>query len=81
VDYVFLGNIWATASHPGRPFLGPGAIGRALPSRVIAIGGVTPETAPLAAAAGAVGAAAIRALWDADDPAAAAHALRVCFPG
>lgn len=81
VDYVFLGNIWVTASHPGRAPLGPGAIRQALPARVIAIGGVTPATAPLAAAGGAAGAAAIRALWDADDPAAAARALRVCFPG
>jgi thiamine-phosphate pyrophosphorylase len=80
VDYVFLGNIWVTASHPGRRPVGPDAIRQALPTRVVAIGGVTPETAPLAAAAGAAGAAAIRALWDADDPAAAAHALRVCFP-
>jgi thiamine-phosphate pyrophosphorylase len=79
VDYVFLGNIWETASHPGRPPLGAGAIRDALPAPVIAIGGVTPETAPLAAAAGAAGAAAIRAIWDAADPAAAARALRVCF--
>ena len=81
VDYVFLGNIWETASHPGRPPLGAGAIRDALPTPVIAIGGVTPETAPLAAAAGAAGAAAIRSIWDAADPAAAARALRVCFPG
>jgi thiamine-phosphate pyrophosphorylase len=81
VDYVFLGTIWETASHPGRPPLGTDAIQRALPARVIAIGGVTPGTAPLAAAGGAAGAAAIRALWDADDQAAAARALRVCFPG
>lgn len=79
-DYVFLGNVWETASHPGRSPLGPAAIRDALPAPVIAIGGVTPATAPLAAAAGAAGVAAIRALWDADDPAAAARALRVCFP-
>jgi thiamine-phosphate pyrophosphorylase len=79
-DYVFLGNVWETASHPGRQALGPTAIRDALPTPVLAIGGVTPAMAPLAAAAGAAGVAAIRALWDADDPAAAARALRVCFP-
>jgi len=78
-DYVFLGNIWETASHAGRAPLGADAIGDAQPGSVIAIGGVTAATAPLAAAAGALGVAAIRALWDAPDPAAAAHALRVCF--
>jgi thiamine-phosphate pyrophosphorylase len=80
VDYVFLGNIWKTASHPGRAALGLEVIRGARPARVIAIGGVTPATAPHAAAAGAAGAAAIRSIWDAADPAAAARALRVCFP-
>lgn len=78
-DYVFLGNIWETATHPGRVPVGTDAIGAARPGSVIAIGGITTTTAPLAAAAGAIGVAAIRALWDAPDPAAAAHALRVCF--
>jgi thiamine-phosphate pyrophosphorylase len=80
-DYVFLGNIWETASHPGRPGIGPAAITAARPARVIAIGGVTPATAARAVEAGATGIAAIRALWDAPDPAAAAGALRVLFPG
>jgi thiamine-phosphate pyrophosphorylase len=39
---------------------------------VIAIGGVTPERAAELRRAGAYGVAAIRALWDAADPAAAA---------
>lgn len=80
-DYVFLGPIWETATHPGRPPLGTAAIGMAHPATVIAIGGVTPATASIAAAAGAAGVAAIRAVWDAPDPAAAARALRVCFSG
>ncbi len=79
-DYVFLGNIWETASHPGRPGLGVAALAEARIDRVIAIGGVTVERAALAAAAGAAGVAAIRALWDAADPAAAVRALRVSFP-
>jgi len=79
-DYVFLGNIWETPSHPERPGIGPAAIVAALPTRVIAIGGVTVATAEQAARAGAAGVAAIRALWDAPDPAAAARTLRVLFP-
>jgi thiamine-phosphate pyrophosphorylase len=78
-DYVFLGNIWETPSHHGRPGLGVRAITEARVRGVIAIGGVTAERAALAADAGAVGVAAIRALWDAADPAAAVRTLRVSF--
>lgn len=78
-DYVFLGNIWPTASHPNRPALGPAALGTVTPACVIAIGGVTAARAAEARAAGAYGVAAIRAVWDAPDPAAAAHDLLLSF--
>lgn len=78
-NYVFLGNIWETPSHPGRPGLGVHAITEANVRGVIAIGGVTAERAALAAEAGAAGVAAIRTLWDAADPAAAVRTLRVSF--
>lgn len=79
-DYVFLGPIWETASHPARRPLGVTALtaataGAAAAGPVVAIGGVTAERAAAARAAGAGGVAAITALWDAGDPAAAAHAL------
>ena len=72
-DFLVLGNIYETPSHPGRTGLGAGILREAasLGPPVIAIGGVTPERAPQLKAAGAYGVAAIRALWDADDPAAA----------
>jgi thiamine-phosphate pyrophosphorylase len=76
-DFLVVGNIYETATHPGRPGAGP-LIVRELASLglpVIAIGGVTPARAPELRAAGAYGVAAIRALWLADDPAAAALAL------
>lgn len=76
-SYVFLGNIWETPSHSNRRGLGTAAIVAAQPTRVVAIGGVTSERATLARGAGAVGVAAIRALWDAPDPAAAVRAFRV----
>ena len=78
-DYVFLGPIFPTASHPDRPPLGHAALGNAsLP--VVAIGGVTPDRVSACVAAGAYGGAAIRALWDADDPAAAARRFLLSFP-
>jgi thiamine-phosphate pyrophosphorylase len=78
-DYAFLGAIWPTASHPDRAPLGPDALRSALPAPVIAIGGVTAPRAAEARAAGACGVAAISALWDARDPAAAARALLLSF--
>lgn len=78
-DYVFLGPIWQTASHPDRAPLGPQAIAAARPARVIAIGGITPARVAECLAAGAFGVAAIRALWDADDPGSAARTMLVCL--
>jgi thiamine-phosphate pyrophosphorylase len=74
-DYVFLGPIWPTPSHPGAPSLGLDAITKAQPARVIAIGGITPDRVPQCLAAGAWGVAAVTALWFAEDVAAAADAL------
>ena len=71
-DYLMVGTIYQTASHPGQPGGTPlveacAALG--LP--IIAIGGVTPAQVPELIAAGAYGVAAIRALWHAADPAKA----------
>ncbi|MGH7559762.1 MAG: thiamine phosphate synthase [Gemmatimonadales bacterium] len=76
-DFLLAGNVWETASHPGRPAKGLGwlegitAAGRP----VFAIGGVTADRAAEARAAGAWGVAAISAAWEAADPASAAAAL------
>lgn len=83
-DLVVAGTVFATDSHAdraaaGTPFLQEvraalAAEGRAdLP--LVAIGGLTPERAAAAVAAGADGVAAIRALWEAEDPADAARAF------
>ncbi|HEV8600413.1 MAG TPA: thiamine phosphate synthase [Gemmatimonadales bacterium] len=76
-DFVVAGNVFATTSHPHRPARGLAWLEAicALERPVIAIGGITPERAPVVRAAGAWGAAAISALWDAADPAAAARAM------
>ncbi|MEP6688461.1 MAG: thiamine phosphate synthase [Gemmatimonadales bacterium] len=76
-DYLFVGNVYATTSHPGRPAAGLGLVraAAALGRPVIAIGGVDAARAVELRDAGAWGVAAITALWAAPDPAAAALAL------
>ena len=76
-DYLLAGPVFPTATHPDRAPLGLGAlreiVGLGLP--VLAIGGVTARNAHEVREAGAHGAAAIRALWDATEPAAAARQM------
>ncbi len=76
-DFLLAGNIYETPSHPGRPAAGVGFIPAcaALGRPVIAIGGITAERSAECHDAGAWGVAAIRSLWDTDDPYAAARAL------
>jgi thiamine-phosphate pyrophosphorylase len=76
-DFLVVGSIYPTDSHPSRPAQGLELVrdAVALGVPIIAIGGITPERAAEAKAAGAYGVAAIRALWHAPDPAAATLAL------
>lgn len=74
-DYVFLGPIWETPSHPDTPPLGVPEISKAAPARVLAIGGVTRERARECRAAGAYGVAVISAVWRAGDPGAAVRGI------
>lgn len=69
-DYLIVGPVFATPTHPDRSPGGAALIRRAAATGlpVIAIGGITPENAPDVFAAGAYGVAAIRALWSAPDP-------------
>ncbi len=73
-DFLLVGPVYETASHPGRPASGPALVqacaGLGLP--VIAIGGITAERVGEVRDAGAYGVAAIRGLWLAPDPARAA---------
>jgi thiamine-phosphate pyrophosphorylase len=76
-DFLVVGSIYETPSHQGRPASGPGLVREVarFGRPVIAIGGVTPERALELKAAGAYGVAAIRALWQVADPAAATLAM------
>jgi thiamine-phosphate diphosphorylase len=76
-DFLLVGTVYPTESHPGRRPAGLSLVREtaALGRPVIAIGGIDAGRAREAHAAGAYGVAAIRALWRAADPAAAALAL------
>lgn len=79
LDYLLVGTIWATPSHPERPGAGPERIReirRVAPGLpVLGIGGVTPERVGALLAARAHGAAVLRAVWEAPDPAGAVAAF------
>jgi thiamine-phosphate diphosphorylase len=72
-DFLVVGTVYSTASHPGKPAAGLEIIREvaSLGLPVIAIGGITPARAWEVRGAGAYGVAAISALWYAPDPAAA----------
>lgn len=76
-DYLVLGSVYTTPSHPATAPINTELLRRAaaLGRPVIAIGGVTIDRVAELHQAGAWGVAAIRALWYASDPAAAARAL------
>jgi thiamine-phosphate pyrophosphorylase len=79
-DYLVVGPVFATASHPGRTPLGLqrlSAIAAAVDGLpVIAIGGITADRVREVKNSGAYGVAAIRALWDDVEPAEAARRMR-----
>ncbi|MGH7671661.1 MAG: thiamine phosphate synthase [Gemmatimonadales bacterium] len=76
-EYLVVGPVYATATHPDRRPLGLALLREiarlGLPT--IAIGGVTPERTREVKAAGAYGVAASRALWDAAEPGAVARRM------
>ncbi len=76
-DFLLVGNVFETGSHPGRPAAGLNLVREtvSLGRPVIAIGGIDPARAAEVRDAGAYGVAAISALWYAPDSAAAALAL------
>lgn len=74
-DFLVLGTIWESASHPGRKAAGLRLV-RDVVDRVelpvVVIGGVTPERAAAAMQLGAAGVAVLRGIWGAGDPVEAA---------
>lgn len=80
-DYLVLGTIYSTPSHPGEPGSGPEMIASVRASvkdtgvPVLAIGGIDRERVPVVVEAGARGVVVGRAVRAAPDPLRAAHDL------
>lgn len=76
-DYLLLGTIFPTPSHPGEPGAGLSLIARCAGSNLplIAIGGIDGSSVAEVLAAGAHGAAVVRAVWEAADPVQAVRRL------
>src|SRR4051794_9155820 len=81
-DYISVGPVWETPTKEGRPAVGLELVRHAAehaPLPFYAIGGINPSNAEQVVEAGARRLAVVRAIRDADDPAAAATALRRAF--
>jgi thiamine-phosphate pyrophosphorylase len=79
VDYISVGPIWETPTKQGRPAVGLDLIRHAAESATnpfFAIGGIDATNAPQVIDAGARRMCVVRAVRDAEDPAAAAEELR-----
>lgn len=74
-DWLVVGTLFATPSHPGQPGAGAGILGRIAAAAphvpLVGIGGVTPERLPLLREAGAHGFAVLRGVWEDEAPASA----------
>jgi thiamine-phosphate pyrophosphorylase len=82
VDYVSVGPIWETPTKEGRPAVGLEPIrhaGANAPHPFFAIGGIGPSNAAEVVEAGARRICVVRAIRDAEDPAAVAEELRAAF--
>jgi thiamine-phosphate pyrophosphorylase len=85
VDYLCAGPTWVTPTKPGRAAAGLGLLGHAAahPTRRpwFAIGGIDLDRLPEVTGAGASRIVVVRAITEADDPAAAVRALRAHLRG
>jgi len=84
-DYVTVSPVFTTASKPGYgPAIGLDGLAKIAaraPGAVIALGGITAETAPLCLAAGAHGVAVMGEVMRAQDPQAAVEAILAAMSG
>lgn len=70
-DFLFVGTIFPTPSHPGIDGAGPGLIQEVrstLPGPLVAIGGITLDAVGELLEAGAYGVAVMSGIWDAEEP-------------
>jgi thiamine-phosphate pyrophosphorylase len=84
VDYISVGPVWETPTKEGRPGVGLELVSHAAqsaPCPFFAIGGIDPSNARQVVEAGARRLGVVRAIRDAEAPAAAAEALRAALAG
>lgn len=69
-NFLLVGTIFPSPSHPGRPGAGPARVAacRDAGPPVVAIGGVTPARVPAVTGAGAHGVAVLSGIWTTDRP-------------
>jgi thiamine-phosphate diphosphorylase len=73
-DYLVVGMLFATPTHPGQPGRGTALLAEVIAScelPLVGIGGVTPRRAAEVKRAGAYGVAVLGGIWKSPDPAAA----------
>lgn len=82
-NFLVVGTIFPSRSHPGFEGGGPGLLEacRSAGLPMVAIGGVRAERVGRLLGAGAHGVAAVSAVWGAEDPVAAAAELLASLPG
>lgn len=82
-NFLLVGTIFPSASHPGRPGAGPARVAacRDAGAPVVAVGGIEPGRVAAVLGAGAHGVAVLGGVWTADDPLAAAARYLDALPG
>ena len=82
-DFLVVGTMFQTSSHPGEEAAGPqlmrsvaDSVGSVAGPPLIGIGGITPDNVDAVIGAGASGVAVIRSILSADDPRSAAEKMR-----
>lgn len=84
IDYMSVGPVWETPTKEGRPAVGLTLVEHASQNATrpfFAIGGIDPSNAGQVVEAGARRLGVVRAIRDAEDPAAAAESIRRAFAG
>lgn len=81
-NFLLVGTIFPSPSHPGRPGAGPARVAacRDAGAPVVAIGGVTPGRVAAVVGAGAHGVAVLSGVWSADRPVEAASRYLDALP-
>jgi thiamine-phosphate pyrophosphorylase len=72
-DFLLVGTLYPSETHPGRPGAGAALLGemRAIALPLVGIGGITPARVGAVLAAGGRGVAVVRGIWGASSPRAA----------